>query len=112
VPTLEENVPVKIAFIADGEPTTAKMEIREIDSLGATLVSDLTLQAGSKIGLVVRSQDERIQQVFLDAGLVSRPFYELRTQAIVDRSEMGPGDVAATWIRFTGNLRVIDVEGR
>ena len=112
MPILSKNIPAKIAFIADGQPTTNDAEISEISSHGATLLSSEKLPEGMNIGLVVTSRDERVLQVFLDAGLVSKPFSELRTRAMVLGSIPGFNGMEQTWVQFTGNLRVADAAGR
>lgn len=109
---LDMHIPVKIAYITDGMPMTYDVEISEVSSVGATLLSREKLAAGLKIGLVVTSRDERILQVFFDAGLVSKPFSELRTQAKVLDSRSNDDGRERTRILFIGNLRIADAAGR
>ena len=112
MPILSQNIPVKIAFIAaDGEPTTSDVEISEVSSNGATLLSHVSLSKGAKIGLAITSRDECVSRIFLDVGLVSRPFFVLRTQATVLGSTQNTDGADEIRIRFTGNLRVTYAAG-
>ncbi|MCG8458602.1 MAG: hypothetical protein MI919_20170, partial [Holophagales bacterium] len=99
-------------FIADGQPTTSNAEISEINAHAATLLSNERLSEGLKVGLVVTSQDEQVSQIFLDAGLVSKSFSELRTQAKVLSSTPSSNGLEQIRIQFTGNLRIADAVGR